>query len=269
MLRTIACIWLAFTLAAGSSYAQSATSKLVGLVTDVSGAVVPDAKVTVTNTDTRISRTTLTNSNGEYTVPFLDVGQYQVTVEKSGFENFTLQHISLAYEQTVREDISLHVGAAAQEVTVTASASVLNTENATQNTVIDREKINDLPLSGRNFIQLSQLVPGVTPGLVGGNTGFTLQGYTISANGQRDFNNNYTLDGVNMTESRNPSPTFNPSIDALQEFNMQVGLYGAEYGTRAGAQVDLALKSGTNKFHGNVYEFIRNSVFNSRNFFNA
>jgi hypothetical protein len=266
-LRLIACVCLALACASGSAYAQSATSKLVGLVTDVSGAVVPDAKVTVTNAQTGISRATLTNSSGEYTVPFLDTGRYRITVEKSGFETFTLQQISLAYEQTVREDIGLRVGTSAQEVTVMASAGVLNTENATQNTVIDREKINDLPLSGRNFIQLAQLVPGVTPGLVTGNTGFTLQGYTISANGQRDFNNNYTLDGVNMTESRNPSPTFNPSIDALQEFNIQTGLYGAEYGTRAGAQVDLSLKSGTNQFHGDLYEFLRNSTFDSRNFF--
>jgi hypothetical protein len=269
MLRGIACVCLTFMLLPLAIYAQSATSKLVGLVTDVSGAVVPDAKVTVTNSQTRISRTTLTNSSGEYTVPFLDTGRYQITVEKSGFETSTLQQIPLAYEQTLREDISLRVGTATQEVTVTAAASVLNTESATQNTVIDREKINDLPLNGRNFIQLAQLVPGVTPGLVAGNSGFTLQGYTISANGQRDFNNNYTLDGVNMTESRNPSPTFNPSIDALQEFNIQVGLYGAEYGTRAGAQVDLALKSGTNQFHGDVYEFLRNSAFDSRNFFSS
>ena len=203
-LRVIACVWLAFAFTAGYAHAQSATSKLVGLVTDGSGAVVPGAKVTVKNSQTGISRTTLTNSSGEYTVPFLDTGRYRITVEKSGFETFALQQISLAYEQTVREDISLRVGTSTQEVTVMASASVLNTENATQNTVIDREKINDLPLNGRNFIQLSQLVPGVTPGLVAGNSGFTLQGYTISANApaRRDFNNNYTLDGVNMTESR-------------------------------------------------------------------
>ena len=183
MLRGIACVCLTFMLLPLAIYAQSATSKLVGLVTDVSGAVVPDAKVTITNSQTRISRTTLTNSSGEYTVPFLDTGRYQITVEKSGFETSTLQQIPLAYEQTLREDISLRVGTATQEVTVTAAASVLNTESATQNTVIDREKINDLPLNGRNFIQLAQLVPGVTPGLVAGNSGFTLQGYTISANG--------------------------------------------------------------------------------------
>jgi hypothetical protein len=264
------CVSLTLAFLAIPSYSQNATSTLVGLLTDTTGAVVPNAKITVTNLGTGISRITTTNSNGEYTVPFLDIGQYKITAETKGFQTFTLQRVSLGYEQTIREDISLSVGAVTQQVTVEASAPLLNTENATQNAVIDQQKLNDLPLNGRNFIQLTQLVPGTTPGNAGaGNTSFTLQGFAVSANGQRDFNNTYTLDGMNMTESRNPSPAFNPSIDALQEFNMQVGLYGAEYGTRAGAQVDLALKSGTNKFHGDVYEFLRNSKFNSRNFFNA
>ncbi len=264
---TFGVLWaLAFLATRG--YPQTATSKLVGVVTDSTSAVVPEVKITVTNMGTGISRTTVSNAQGEYTVPFLDVGKYKLIAEKAGFQTVTVQSVSLAYEQTVREDVTLQVGAVSQEVTVQAAAPLLNTENATQNAVIDQQKLNDLPLNGRNFIQLTQLVPGTTPGNAGaGNTSFTLQGFAVSANGQRDFNNTYTLDGMNMTESRNPSPAFNPSIDALQEFNMQVGLYGAEYGTRAGAQVDLALKSGTNKFHGDVYEFLRNSVLNTRNFF--
>lgn len=249
-------------------YAQAGSSTLVGQVKDASGASVAGAKITVTNVGTGEFRTTETNLAGEYSVPFLAIGEYKVTADLSGFSSYTEQGIYLAYERTVRVNITLQVGDVRQTVTVISSAPLLSTEDAATSTVVSRREVNDLPLNGRNFIQLTHLIPGTTPGSPGNrNTAYTDTGFQVSAYGQRDFNNNYTLDGVGMTETRNPSPAFLPSVDAIQEFTVHTGLYSAQYGLRAGAQVDVALKAGTNQFHGDVYEFERNKVFDSRNFF--
>jgi Carboxypeptidase regulatory-like domain/TonB-dependent Receptor Plug Domain len=264
--------WLAIVMslwAVPASDAQRGSSTLLGRVTDPTGAVVAGATVTSAETRTGITRSVKTNDDGEYTIPALDVGEYKLTVEQTGFKSAVRTGILLEYEQKSRVDMVLELGQLTEAVTVVGNASVLHTDDAVASTVIDDKKVRDLPLDGRNFIQLAQLVPGTTPGSPGnGNTSFAGEGYAVSANGQRDFNNNYTLDGVNMTETRNPAPAFLPSVDALQEFNVLTGLYSAEYGTKAGAQVNIALKSGSNGLHGSVYEFHRNSVFDARNFFN-
>ena len=252
------------------AHAQGAASSIVGNVTDPSGAAIPTATITIKNVDTGTTLQTLTNASGGFSVPDLSIGQYVVTAAAHGFKTTERTQIRLEYQQTQRVDFVLTLGNVSQTVTVRANSAILQTDSASANTIIDETQIRDLPLNGRNFIQLAQLVPGTTSGAPGnGNTGFTGQGYTVSAYGQRDYDNQYTLDGVDMTEARNPSPEFLPSIEAIQEFDVKTGLYGAQYGWKAGAHVDIAIKSGTNQFHGDIYEFLRNDVFDARNYFNT
>ncbi|HEY3838644.1 MAG TPA: carboxypeptidase regulatory-like domain-containing protein, partial [Bryobacteraceae bacterium] len=249
-------------------FSQQGTASIVGLVRDPSGAAVPHARVTARNAQTGLSRTVETPDSGEYTLPALDSGDYSVSAAASGFKSVVQDGVSIQYQQTRRVDIVLPLGNISDQVSVSATSAQLQTEDATPSTVIDQKKVGDLPLNGRNFIQLAQLVPGTTPGAPGdGNTSFAGTGYTVSAAGQRDFNNEYTLDGISMTETRNPAPAFLPSVDAIQEFNVQTGLFSAEYGYKAGAHVDISIKSGTNQYHGSLFEFFRNSVFDARNFF--
>ena len=266
----ISVVCLAIVLAQGSLIAQQGTATIVGLVQDPSGSAIPRAKLTARNIRTGLERTAETTDSGEYTLPALDSGDYSITATASGFKSFVQEGISIQYQQSRRVDIVLPVGSVSDQVTVSSTSAQLQTEDATQSTVVDQKKVQDLPLNGRNFIQLAQLVPGTTPGAPGnGNTTFAGTGYTVSAAGQRDFNNEYTLDGVSMTETRNPAPAFLPSVDAIQEFNVQTGLFSAEYGYKAGAHVDISIKSGTNQYHGNVFEFLRNSVFDARNYFSS
>ena len=189
-------------------------------------------------------------------------------MEQTGFKSAVLTGISLGYEQQARVDVALESGQVSEAVSVVGNAALLHPDDAAASTIID-DKEGARPAAGRpQLYPTGPSVPGTTPGSPGnGNTSFAGEGYAVSANGQRDFNNNYTLDGVNMTETRNPAPAFLPSVDALQEFNVLTGLYSAEHGTKAGAQVNIALKSGTNQLDDSVYEFHRNSVFDARNFF--
>lgn len=259
-----------FALTQGILFAQQGTATIVGLVQDPSGSAIPHAKLTAHNLRTGLERTAETTDSGEYTLPALDSGDYTINAAANGFKSVLREGISIQYQQTRRVDIVLTVGSVTEQVTVNSTASQLQTEDATESTVIDQKKVNELPLNGRNFIQLAQLVPGTTPGAPGnGNTTFAGTGYAVSAAGQRDFNNEYTLDGVSITETRNPAPAFLPSVDAIQEFNVQTGLFSAEYGYKAGAHVDISVKSGTNQYHGNLYEFFRNSVFDARNYFSS
>ena len=268
-LVVVAAEWvLIATMGLVPALGQQGNATLVGQVQDASGATVPRAKVLAKNIRTGIERSTTTNDSGEYTIPALDTGEFKVTVSAAGFRSAVQEHVVLRYQQSQRVDVTMSLGDVAEQVDVTSTPTQLQTENATASTIIDQTKVRELPLNGRNFIQLAQLVPGTTPGAPGdGNTSFAGTGFTVSAAGQRDFNNEYTLDGVSMSETRNPAPAFLPSVDAIQEFNVQTGLFSAEYGYKAGAHVDIAIKSGTNQYHGNVFEFLRNSVFDARNYF--
>jgi hypothetical protein len=250
------------------AHAQGAASTIVGNVMDPSGAGISQATITIQNADTGTTREVRTNESGGFSVPSLSAGRYVVTANASGFATEKRMQIRLEYQQTQRVDFVLRVGDVSQSVTVEANVATLQTDDASTATVLDERQIRDLPLNGRNFIQLTQLVPGTTAGAPGnGNTGFAGQGFAVSAYGQRDWNNQYTLDGVDMTEARNPAPEFLPAIDAIQEFDVKSGVYSAEYGWKGGAHVDIAIKPGTNQFHGNVYEFLRNDFANAKNYF--
>ena len=257
---------LGLTLPIGLASAQT-FGEITGNVRDPSGAVVPNASVAVTNAGTNATRNTVTNTEGIYSFPALNPGTYQVKVESQGFQPTVRSNVVLQVQQTARVDFALTVGQTTQTVEVSANALLLTTENATVGTVIEQRSIVDLPLNGRNFLQLVALSPNVTFGFSAPGQsrrqGGSRAEQNIAISGMRGTWNNYTLDGVSNTD-----PNFNlyiqlPSVDALQEFKVQSGVYPAEFGREA-AQINVSTKSGTNDYHGTLFEFLRNSKLDSK-----
>src|SRR5258707_3449265 len=250
-----------------TALAQTSGS-ITGEVTDQSGAVAPNAAVTATNTKTNVARSTTTNTAGIYSLPDLSPGTYEVKVAAAGFANIVKTNIELEVQQTARVDFTLSVGQAVQTVEVSASSNSLNTENATVGTVVEEKRISELPLNGRNFFSLVALAPNVTFGFLpaqqaSGRLGGSRSTLTTSLSGARATWANYTLDGIT-----NPDVDFNtyillPSVEALQEFKVQSGVYPAEFGREAG-QINVSTKPGTNQYHGTLFEFLRNDKLDAR-----
>ncbi len=253
--------------------AQSSTQGIQGLVTDASGAVVNGAGVTVTNRGTAVAFTTKTNESGNYSFPLLIVGNYDVKVEMQGFKTETARNIRLETAAQLRQDFSLQVGSVTETVEVVASAVALYTENANTGGVIDNRRIVELPLNGRNMQALAVMVPGVQfgerTGRGDGSGGFPIpgQGFSVSANGQRETHQVVSLDGVDAKDPRIHQANFVPSIEAIEEFKIQTNAYSAEYGFGGGAQVTITMKSGTNQLHGTFFNFLRNDVFDAEAYF--
>ncbi len=251
------------------AFAQT-LGEIAGEVKDSSGAVVPNATVTVTNTATNAARTATTNQAGLYTFPGLVPGMYSVKVEASGFRPTTKTNIELQVQGNMRVDFALEVGQVAESIEVSATAALMTTENATVGTVIENRRIVELPLNGRNFLQLVALSPNVTygfatPGQVSGRQGGDRGGQNISLMGMRGTWNRYTLDGIENTDVNFNLYVLLPSIDALQEFKVQSGIYPAEFG-RAASQINVSTKPGTNEFHGALFEFMRNNKMDAKQY---
>jgi len=258
----------AFALLASSIATAQTLGSITGEVRDPSGAVMPNASVTVTNTATNASRSTATNNAGIYVFPDLVPGTYEARVQAAGFEPQVKTNVVLQVQQTARLDFALAVGQATQTIEVSAAAASLTTENATVGTVIENKRIEDLPLNGRNFFQLVALSPNVSYGFApaaqaSGRMGGTRSLITISQLGSRATWQNYTLDGVTNTDIDFNLYIVLPSVDALQEFKVQSGIYPAEFGREMG-QVNVSTKSGTNAFHGSAFEFLRNDALDAR-----
>jgi hypothetical protein len=254
-----------------SVYAQE-QSGLAGTVTDQSGALVPNVTVTAKNGQTGLRRSVSTNVSGEYALPNLPVGTYDVTVEAAGFKTAVASGIKLNVQQTARVDVQLELGPVSEQVQVTSAAPLLQTVSSQVGTLVDNQRIVELPLNGRNFTQLTLLVPGAvesTPGDYVYTYSLATRGtgVSFSVNGQSANYNQYLLDGVVIKEVQHEGPAFSPSIDAIQEFQVQSSNYDAEFASEAGGQINLVTKSGTNSFHGTAYEFLRNDALDARNFF--
>ncbi len=259
---------LAFSIFSGNAAGQAITAKVVGAVTDPSGAAVPGATVTVRNTATNLTRTASANETGSYEFSFLPVGQYVLTVESEGFQKAEVSSFNLAVDQVARVNVTLTIGEITETISVAADAVTLQTEDSTVGTVIDSQQVVELPLNGRSFVQLAQLTPGVNPGTPGSITvrrqrGSLGQAVGMSANGARDTQNRFYFDGIEAMDLDSYSFSFSPSIDAIDQFKVQASTYSAEVGGAPGGQVNLTTKAGSNDFHGGAWLFNRNDALSA------
>ena len=249
-------------------FAQVEQGVILGSVSDQSGARIVGATVTMTNLATNVTQVTRTGPSGDFRSIPLRSGRYSIAVESPGFKKLLRSGVTLEIQAEVRLDLSLELGAAAEQVTVTADAALLQTTEPSRGQVIDNKKIVDLPLNGRDYLQLALLTAGtnVPP------PGSRFQGF--SSGGFRVSHNNYLLDGMDnnsnqhAAQGRTPQ-VISPSVDAIQEFKVQTTNYSAEFGRNLGGVVNVAIKSGSNEFHGGAFEFLRNEAFNARHFFQS
>ena len=262
-------VFILFLAVAASTWAQKDTGSIVGTVKDPTGALIPDAKITVTETEKGTTFVTSSDSSGEYVASPLNVGHYKVTVEKQGFKTAVAGPIELDVQQRAVVNVTLPVGEMVIKVEVNTAAPLLETETSELGQVVNNRQVVNLPLNGRNFAQLALLTAGTTPSEPGARDE---GGYGFSSNGGRSLQNNFLLDGIdnnsNLTDLLNETNyVIQPSVDAIQEFKVQTNAYSAEFGRGNGAIVNATIKSGTNDVHGDFYEFLRNDKLDARNFF--
>jgi hypothetical protein len=253
---------LAFTFPA---IGQSVRGTILGTITDPSGAVVRGAKVTALHNATGLVRTETTNDEGEYSIPQLPVGLYTVSVEEPNFKKAQRTNVELRVDDRLRVDIPLAVGQVTDTVAVEEMAPVVSTDSATMGNVVDNKKVTELPLNGRNFLQLNLLVPGANSGVKGSQN--QTQGGSITVNGAREQANNFLLDGMDNNDLAINQYAVAISTEAIQEFKVQGSTYSAEFGRSSGAQINVATKAGTNQLHGVLYEYLRNDDLDAKNFF--
>jgi hypothetical protein len=249
-------------LSASLLLGQANLATVTGVALDTSHAVVQDVIVTIRNTDTGRSTNELTDRQGYFTFTSLQPGHYELSTSSPGFATFHQTGIVLETGQTFRAEIKLVVGSVSETVNVTTEAAVLNTDNgAVKGDVLVYREIQDMPLNGRDFTELALTVPGVIANAQGGAGSFA------SINGARADSTNFMIDGFDDRNVRGAAAQLRPNIDALQEFKMETSGYSAEYGKMAGGILNMTLRSGSNDFHGSLFEYFRNDFFDARNFF--
>jgi carboxypeptidase family protein len=257
---------LALSSFAPITLAQNYRGAVRGRVTDPNGASIPGAQVKLIDEGTNESRTLKTDGNGDFTISLLRPGAYQLQVESAGFYKY-VNTITLQVNQDVRLDVALKIPTTSvDDNMIIASVSSLKYEGASQGAVIDNRQVTGLPLDGRNFLELSLLTPGAAPPAQG-SAGSVRGDFAFNINGSREDANNYLLDGVYNVDPKLNTLGVKPPVDAIREFEVLTSAYDASFGRSAGAQVNIVLKSGTNGFHGTVYEFFRNQVLDARNYF--
>jgi carboxypeptidase family protein/TonB-dependent receptor-like protein len=273
--RSAAVVLLLAACAVPSRVAAQATGAIAGLVTDPSGGVLPGVTIEVVSRDTGQVRPATTGADGFYTVPLVNPGVYRVTATLSGFRPTARDMVTVVVNETVRADLSMPIGSLAETLVIVAESPLVETTNATLGVVIDREKVVDLPLNGRNFTQLGTLIPGVVapPAGLGGQDGNATPGGFgnvtggFNVNGQRNQSNNFLLDGATNNDSFNTGFVLRPPPDAIQEFKILTHSYDAEYGRNAGSVVNVVTKAGSNEWHGGGWEFNRDDRLQATNFF--
>ncbi|HYP53339.1 MAG TPA: carboxypeptidase regulatory-like domain-containing protein, partial [Pyrinomonadaceae bacterium] len=267
MKARLAALLAAVTLLSLSpALAQTHRASLRGTVTDPNGAVVVGAAVSVVNTETNEARAATSDGEGNYAVSSLPPGLYRVEVAASGFEKFA-REIKLEVNQESRLDAGLGISQVAVELDGPESlAPILREDSAAVGVVISERQIAQLPLDGRNFLELALLAPGTAPSAPG-SAGSVRGDFAFSVNGAREDSNNFLLDGVYNVDPKLNTFSVRPPVDAVREFEVLTNSYDASFGRNAGGQINVVLKSGTNNFHGTLYEFHRNQFFDARNFF--
>lgn len=264
----IGMVWF-FCIASAVLNAQQETASVAGQVLDPTGAVLPGAQIAVKNTATGALFMTQTDSAGLYRAPQLVPGVYDFSVSATGFKTVVREAVAVRVADRLRMDFSLQVGDMSERITVAAEAALLQTEDATSGQVIDNQKITELPLNGRNWLQLSTLAPGAVsyPGQADTGSGNS-QAQLMNLGGTHSAENNYLLNGLDVTVYiTSGGAAVTPPVDSLQEFKVQTNNYNADTGRLSGAVVNATIKSGGNSFHGSAYDFLRNRALNARNFF--
>jgi hypothetical protein len=269
--NTMRAIWtsvILFILTAQIARSQTTTGTLIGSIADPQGAIIPGAQIRVVNGSTGEMRKATTATNGVFRIQDLQVGVYRLTATAKGFTDGVIDRIEIAVDQTQNVRLVLTVAGQQQSMTVEGAVSLVNTQTSQLGEVVGETQVTTLPLNGRDFAQLALLNPGVAAfgggggqqGGEGGTSGF-------SSNGQRSSSNNFMVDGIDNNDYLGGSVAQLPSIDSIQEFDVQTNTFAAEYGRNSGSVVNLVTKSGTNQLHGTVYEFFRNDVLDGQNFF--
>ena len=260
---TCTCLFL------GHSFAQVTLTSgtILGTMKDPTGAVIVGAEVTAENLETGFRRSATTNDSGNYTILQLPVGSYRISAKFTGFKTAVVENIVLQVNQKARVDLILELGDVTESVEVTAAPPLMDTDTAEVGEVIGTKQVEELPLNGRNFLQLALLVPGTVDAR--GSRQQRRTGAGLSANGLRPAQNTYSVDGIDGTDYVNNFYTVRPNVDAIQEFKVLMNLYDAEFGRTAGAQINVVTKSGTNRVRGSLFNFWRNDSLDARNFFNT
>jgi Carboxypeptidase regulatory-like domain/TonB dependent receptor len=255
----------------------SITGSISGIVTDASGSVVPNVTVSATNTGTGVQSVVQTDGAGFYNFPDLPIGDYDVVVHQPGFKTYTKTAVHIDANSAIRLDVKLEIGEVSERVTVTSDAVQVETQNTQMGEVINSRKITAVPLNGRDFTNLLNLQPGVVPsqyaaqsaGLndrtVSGSADFNSGNQSI--NGQREAANGFMINGANVNEGKNNGTAVIPNLDSIEEFRIITNNFDAEYGNYSGGQINVVTKSGTNQFHGDAFEFNRNTAFNAKDYF--
>ena len=264
-------VFAVFALAvAASAAAQLPTATILGTVRDSGGAVVPGATITVTNTDTGFSRTGVTGGDGTYRLPALPVGRYEVRVELQGFRTAVRSGLTMTVGQEALLNFTLELGTISETVSVTGEAPLVNTTSASLGALVDAQAVADLPLNGRNYIDLTFLQPGIAR-QENTTSGGTFVGSWFSSNGSPVRSNTYMLDGAVMVNvlggTAGSMANTTLGVEGIQEWRVITNTLSAEYGMTMGSQMTIVTKSGTNSFHGSAFEYVRNSKFDARNFF--
>ena len=251
-------------------FAQVDTGGLVGIVKDSSGAALSNVSVTATNVDTGIPTAVKTNPEGNYVIAPLQIGRYSLSVESTGFRKEVRKDIVLNVQQTMRVDFRLQVGSVSETMEVSGETPLLETESASLGDVVTSQQVELLPLNGRRYTDLAELTSGVSKvieGPVNGGSSPTNgnAGGSFAVNGMRGVQNNFMLDGIDNNSNDNGDVAILSSVDAIAEFKIQTSNYSPEFGRSGGAVINASTKSGTNKFHGSAWEFLRNDALIPRN----
>jgi hypothetical protein len=247
----ILCCCLALCPLKDASAQLANTTSLVGNVTDSAGASMAGVSITAVNVETQNAYHAATNSEGSYALEFVKVGRYRITAEQPGFSTLTKTDITVDVNQTVRNDFTLQVGQVTQQLEVTAATPPITTDEASLKEVIGKKSVADLPLNGRDPLQLAVTTPGVLPGQKSPNG--TPPGEDFIGAGTREIQNSVSLDGISIMNNLITTTPYHPSVDSIQEFEVQTGTYSAQYGAYLGAHLNLITKSGGNQVHGAVF----------------
>ncbi|MGH9913947.1 MAG: carboxypeptidase regulatory-like domain-containing protein, partial [Pyrinomonadaceae bacterium] len=271
IVSSVSSFFVTLLLLGSPVYGQS-TATLQGTISDPQGAVISGARVTARNLATGVERQTVSDSSGNYLIAVLPVGSYRLEIQQQGFSTQIINEVKLEVAQTAVQNVKLEVGDIAQEITVTSDTPTIETATTSVGQVINQRTVQEIPLNGRHFVDLGLLIPGSVTAPQNGFLTAPLRGQGSTAfntAGNREDTVNFQINGINLNDQVQNQITFQPSINTVQEFKVDNSTFSAQYGRNSGAIVNIATRSGSNEFHGELFEFLRNDALDARNFFDS